>query len=331
MKLLLLFLLFSTASFSQGAFRLFFQGETFYKQTYIVFTDSTTDDVDMCCDVVKIGGANANDIWTSIDDVPYAFNFFSPLSSDKIIPLGVAAASISPYYVIGVDETQGREFCLQIFDLQNGSVHSLPYPFYGEIFPGRFLLFVEYPLSVSVTDGCDSSLVTIDNDEFTGEYLVNSFEGDLIFLPGNSQSLYLPDGQYDITVLVDDETCQETVEFEVSPVMIEASLHVPYTILSTQDPVIIPTLVLDSPVDEYFWDFGDGSPFLYNDHNPVHFYSEEGAYILRVVLRKGFCTKELTETITIEKFSFIEELQIKARKKPELEYGIDGRLQRKIK
>jgi hypothetical protein len=312
-------------SFSQGYFRLFFQGETFYRQTIIAFSDSTTDGIDNCCDAMSFGGAASNDIWTTIDGVQYVINSYSELDSDAIIELGVAAASPSPYYTIGVDNFYGVEFCLRILDTANGSLHPLPYSFYGEINPGRFFIVVEYPLSISVTQGCDSSLVTILNDSFEGEYILSTAEGNF-FLPENSESLYLPIGDYVLTTLT-DETCQESFSFQTSPTTIDATLQIPYTFLTLDDAGIIPVVQIETPYDELFWDFGDGSPFLYNDVNPVYFYSEEGNYTLRVIIRRGECYRIIEANITIVNVAGIDEVSRFNSKDKILWYGIDGRLQ----
>ena len=56
----------SIVSYSQGGVRLFFQKPNqFYKQTIIVFTDSTTDQADNCCDAFRLIGSEEG-IWTYI-------------------------------------------------------------------------------------------------------------------------------------------------------------------------------------------------------------------------------------------------------------------------
>ena len=333
MKSLIFFLLFPISSFAQGSFRLFLETQDFYKQTIVDFTDSTSNERDFCCDIRKFG-IGPVDIWTTISDTAYSFNAFSQLESDFVFPLGISV-NLPPdeillnFCSIGVDWTYGREFCLRILDLQNSQLHPLPYYFTPPVLPGRFFIFVEYPLTVYVTDGCDSSLVTIDNDPFEGEYMLNSTASDLIFLPENSSNLHLPAGDWTLTMLIDDESCQEAQDFEASPVTIDASLQVPLTLLPISDPVIVPELVVSSPYDEVFWDFGDGSPFFFSDLNPVHVYSAEGNYLLRAIVRRGDCTREFTSNIVVENINSIETPLPYDRKGRMLEWGIDGRLQKR--
>jgi hypothetical protein len=80
-------LLISLNLFSQGGVRVFFEKPgVFYKQTAIMFTDSTTDQIDICCDAELLGNPPFS-IYTEIQNNPYIFNYMGLLETDKIVPL----------------------------------------------------------------------------------------------------------------------------------------------------------------------------------------------------------------------------------------------------
>ena len=89
-RLIMLFLLCAIESSAQSAIRLYFKEVNgFYKQTIIAFTDSTTDNVDSCCDAFMFGVPEVS-IWTEIEGTPYAINAFGLLVEDKEIPIKIS-------------------------------------------------------------------------------------------------------------------------------------------------------------------------------------------------------------------------------------------------
>ena len=64
---------------------------------------------------------------------------------------------------------------------------------------------------------------------------------------------------------------------------------------------------------------------IYDDINPVHYYSEVGQYILSVTVTSGNCSKTIQEVITIDNVFGFPNININNKTYPYY-YGIDGRL-----
>jgi hypothetical protein len=114
----------------------------------------------------------------------------------------------------------------------------------------------------------------------------------------------------------------------VSNILFNDELVVPYVLLPIQDPYIIPTLIGASPYDEISWNFGDGTPIIYNDVNPVHGYTQAGMYILELTIVRDGCSKTLQQMITIYNPLGIQQIYpiIPSYKQSQYYYGIDGKL-----
>lgn len=69
--ILLLTLLISNSISSQDGVRVYIQKyDLLYRQTAIIFSETTTDDVDICCDAILFGGSTLNYIWTYNGQTP---------------------------------------------------------------------------------------------------------------------------------------------------------------------------------------------------------------------------------------------------------------------
>ena len=148
-------------------------------------------------------------------------------------------------------------------------------------------------------------------------------------LPPNTDTIFnLPNGDYLLTL---NDTIFEQVQFGVSNTIFDDELVVPYTLLTIQDSYIIPYLIPAQSYDEISWDFGDGTPILYNDVNPVHGYTETGIFILKITIIRNGCSKTIQEVITIYNPLSVPHLYpiILSDKQTQYYYGIDGKLIRR--
>jgi hypothetical protein len=207
----------------------------------------------------------------------------------------------------------------------------MPYICQGPVSNGRFSMFFEYPLTVDVVGGCEEGYVIINNDQSSAPYELTPYNDPNTYyeLPPNTDTIFnLPNGDYLLTL---NDTIFEQVQFGVSNTIFEDELVVPYTLLAIQDPYIIPYLVPAQSYDEISWDFGDGTPILYNDVNPVHGYTETGIFILKVTIIRNGCSKTIQEVITIYNPLSIQPIYpiIPNDKHTQYYYGIDGKLIRK--
>jgi hypothetical protein len=297
--------------------------------TIIIFSDSCTDGLDQCCDASTIFGLQCDDcITTNIGNTPYVFNCFPNLTEDKIIPLNINISPDTGTFVIGQDFILGEIPQYRLLDTQNPGYHQMPYICQGPVSDGRFSILFEYPLTVDITSGCESGYVIINNDETLVSYELTNYDdpNTSYILPPNTDTIYnLTSGNYLLTL---NDSIVEQAQFGVSNTVIDFDLILPYNYLWIQDPGIIPEVLITGNYDQIIWNFGDGSELLYNDINPVYFYSEAGIYTLSVTVTLDDCSKTIQETITIVDVSGFPNIKLK-NKDYLFYYGLDGRLLRK--
>ena len=336
MKNLLTILLFITCLFSYSqsgtrGVRVFLEKPNLlYKQTIIYFSDTCTDGYDQFNDALLFGGTLDN-IWTSIGTTEYVINTFGPLTEDKEITIGAYIYRDTGLFIIGVDETYGSSLQYVLLDNQVLGYHDMPYTCQGPVSNDRFSILFEYPLTVDVVGGCEEGYVVINNDETSASYELTPYDdpNSSYILPPNTDTIFnLPNGDYLLTL---NDTIFEQVQFGVSNTIFNDELIVPYTLLTIQDPYIIPYLIPAQPYDEISWDFGDGTPILYNDVNPVHGYTETGIFILKITIIRNGCSKTIQEVITIYNPLSVPHLYpiILSDKHTQYYYGIDGKLIRR--
>jgi hypothetical protein len=335
MKNLLTILLIITCLFGYGQsdakyIRVYIEKpELLYKNCVIIFSESCTDGLDWDYDAIQFGGP-LNSITTTIGNTSYVFNCFSNITEDKVIPLNINISPDTGLFIIGLDLSVGNLVC-RLLDTQYPGYHQMPYICQGPVSNGRFSMFFEYPLTVDVVGGCEEGYVVINNDQSSASYELTPYNDPNIYyeLPPNTDTIFnLPNGDYLLTL---NDTIFEQTQFGVSNTIFEDELVVPYTLLAIQDPYIIPYLVLAQSYDEISWDFGDGTPILYNDVNPVHGYTETGIFILKVTIIRNGCSKTIQEVITIYNPLSIQPIYpiIPNDKHTQYYYGIDGKLIRK--
>lgn len=299
--ILLTFLLLSNISYSQNAIRLFFQRPNdFYKQTIIAFTDSSTDGLDQCCDAILLGGSSVG-IWTSIGNNRYAINSFGILNEDKIIPIGLQSYTNEGQFVIGVDWQTGPPIEYRLMDAEYpGEFFVLPYVFSGSIYEGRFSLYIDRPMTVGVFPGCEVGKVSITNDDDETPYMLYQ-SGELIGeIPSYVDTLFdISDGNYELI----GGQFDEIHSFYLENTQINANLYVSSQNVWINDAYIEGIVTIFTPYTSISWDFGDGSPMVTDDTNPVHLYQNTGTYILKVIIRRGQCEKILQSLITVESLS----------------------------
>jgi hypothetical protein len=304
--------------------------ELLYTSTSISFSDSCTEQADNCCDAVTFGPAPLNTVTTTIGNNSYYFNCFPKSTQDRIIPLNINISPDTGLFIIGVDLDFG-DLIYVLLDTQNPGYHQMPYICQGPVSNGRFSVFFEYPLTVDVVGGCEEGYVVINNDQSSAPYELTPYNDPTTYyeLPPNTDTIFnLPNGDYLLTL---NDTIIEQVQFGVSNTIFEDELVVPYTLLTIQDPYIIPYLIPAQSYDEISWDFGDGTPILYNDVNPVHGYTETGIFILKITITRDGCSKTIQEVITIYNPLSIQHIYpiIPNDKHTQYYYGIDGKLIRK--
>jgi len=268
--LILITSLFSYAQSDAKYIRVYIEKpELLYKNCVIIFSESCTNGTDQCCDALHLQGS-PNSITTTIGNTSYVFNCFPNLTEDKIIPLNINISPDTGVFIIGVDLSIGNLPPYALLDSQNPSYHQMPYICQGPVSNGRFSILFEYPLTVDVISGCELGYVIIDNDETSVSYELTDFYDPNIsyILPPTTDTIFnLSNSDYLLTL---NDSIIEEVQFSVANTVFNDELIVPYVLLPIQDPYIVPYLIVASPYDEISWNFGDGTPIIYNDVNPVH-------------------------------------------------------------
>jgi len=327
-KLVLLFVLLTNNTFSQGGVRVYLQkpNTSFYVQTIIVFSDSTSDEADQCCDAVSLGSF----LSTSIGSQDYVINYFGELNENKIIPLNANISPDTGLFVIGIDERYGQYLPVWLYDSTINVTHNLdnPYICQGPLL-GRFSLIFEPPITVEVVNGCNLGYIVIDNDEPSSPYHLQSDEFVGFYSNETDTIFNLPNGNY--TLSLPFEEFPETSSFSVENTIIDASLNIPLTTVYLGDSYITPVLTINTPYNSIEWNFGDGNMF-YNDINPIHYYSQSGTYILSVTISEGFCQKIFQTEIQVKEplgLGMIDYKYIPKYKPSNFYYAIDGRLMKK--
>jgi hypothetical protein len=297
-----------------------------YTSTFISFSDSCTEESDWLYDAPTIGGCE-DCITTTIGNNSYYFNCFPKSTQDRIIPLNINISPDTGLFIIGVDLDFG-DLIYVLLDSQNPGYHQMPYICQGPVSNDRFSILFEYPLTVNVIGGCELGYVIIDNDETSVSYELTDYYDPTIsyILPPTTDTIFnLSNGDYLLTL---NDSIIEQIQFSVSNTIFNDELIVPYVLLPIQDPYIVPYLIVASPYDEISWNFGDGTPILYNDVNPVHGYTQEGIYTLELTIVRNGCSKTLQQMITIYNPLGIQQIYpiIPSSKQNKYYYGIDGRL-----
>ena len=302
-----------------------------YTSTFISFSDSCTELADNCCDAVTFGPAPLNTVTTTIGNNSYYFNCFPKSTQDRIIPLNINISPDTGLFIIGVDLDFG-DLIYVLLDTQNPGYHQMPYICQGPVSNDRFSILFEYPLSVNVIGGCELGYVIIDNDETSVSYELTDYYDPTIsyILPPTTDTIFnLSNGDYLLTL---NDSIIEQIQFSVANTIFNDELIVPYVLLPIQDPYIVPYLIVASPYDEISWNFGDGTPILYNDVNPVHGYTETGIYTLELTIVRDGCSKTLQQMITIYNPLGIQQIYpiIPSYKQSQYYYGIDGKLIKRL-
>jgi len=324
-KLLILigFLLVALLGYSQDGVKISLtKPNLLHKETAILFSDSCSDEFDICCDAIFLGQPI---IWTSIGNDKYVINTFGEIIGEKLIPLGLSIELDTGLFIIDIEETYGVTIPVRLMDNQTQELFTFPHNTTGPISNNRFSLLFEEPLNVEVVNGCDFGLVVINNNIPNVSYTLIHDGEVTYYLPTTDTIFGLYSGDY--TLILDDYFTEE-VNFSISNTVIDAQLIVPTTELYTYDSFISPLLNIYSPYTTIYWAFGDGNTAS-NQTSPIHQYMNAGEYNLMVIITEGFCNKIFESLITVQSINGVQELQKPSYNNINSYYAIDGRLMNK--
>lgn len=300
-------------------------------ETFVVFDSTTTEGVDPCCDAPTFGGPSTSlGLYTKIGDAYFLFNYFSRLTTDRVIDLHTFATPDTGSFTLDVVQSVG--YASTILGLSDYNFpdqrFNFPYVVQGPITGQRFRLHTSAPVQIRVSNGCESDSggsvwIHNPNSKWSEQILL---DGEEIFLEVDSQMSGLTSGIYEYKWY--NESSSQTLGFTISNNPFNFTLIVPYTYLDVTDPGIIPEVLINGGYDQIIWDFGDGSSPIYDDTNPVHYYNDIGEYTLRVTVISDSCSKTVEQLIVVDDVSGIPMVREK-KMKPLYYYGLDGRLHRR--
>jgi hypothetical protein len=295
MKFLIAFLLLiSNTIIAQDGVRLYVEKpNVFSRETIIAFAEGATDGADNCCDALLFGGI-INHIYTYNGTTAYVINTFAPLMDDKEIQLGLTINPDTGLFVLGINGWYGDTLHAQLIDNLVPGLHQFPYTFQAPASNNRFKVLFEYPMCIGVFSGCDSGLITIDNDDEGVEYML-IYGGDTMSYPSIIDTIQnLNEGTYTII-----SGSGESYTFGLQSTAIEASLQVSADYVWIVDSWIEFILTCTEPLTEVEWNFGDGITQI-GDFNPVHQYTAPGIYTATVTLTStNGCQKVIPRLITV--------------------------------
>jgi PKD repeat protein len=159
----------------------------------------------------------------------------------------------------------------------------------------------------------------------------------------NPIHFYPTPGNYTVTLLVQDNSSSNSTQQQLLmnpayPQGCQAFINYAYpqpypTVPGPPVPItfdgnstVLPT---NDGIASVLWDFGDGTT-LYNDINPVHYYTQPGIYILRAIVNEGQCSKIFESQITVENINGIQAINKLQYRPTSNFYSIDGKLVKKL-
>lgn len=328
--LLLLTILIPNILISQGFFgyRIFLQNPFSSRfTTFIGFDSTTTTGVDVCCDAVWPFGNSYLDLNSQINNEPFIFNYLPIPTQETFVPLYSTANPDTGAFTIGIDMRYGDTLNTFGFfkDNNTNQFHLPPYQTHGPVSGQRFTFYTTAPVSIEVINGCDyngGNIIIHNPNNIQSAQIYKNNEPFIVtndtIISGLESAIY----QYKWTHPVGQE---QTIEFSIDNTYLNAELFIPYTTLSILDPIIAPEVYVQY-YSEIIWNFGDGTPFVNNDTNPIHIYEYPGIYTLSVtIISVDGCIKTLTREIIIYQTTNID-IILKNNKIYPLYYGLDGRL-----
>ncbi len=292
-------------------------------ETIIAFRDDATENYDAGIDVRRLPGNTSIALYTEVGEDQIAFNYFSPLTAERIVPLK-ALNVLGGVSTITMNQFENFEASTVVYleDVVNGVFHNLTenptYTFSdGQVSENedRFRIHFRAPIAVSTSSDCsgqnlgkmilnnpNSSSVTAEvrgittNDVYTTEeFGLNSTSSEIV-LEG------LAADNYEITLSYTDGTsASKQAQVENGGIPVAASFQASATNVSIADAII--EFLGNAPgATSYSWDFGDGT-VVEGDLNPVHAYMTAGIFTVTFRASNGGCETEFTQTINVSSAS----------------------------
>ncbi|MEX1189694.1 MAG: GEVED domain-containing protein, partial [Bacteroidia bacterium] len=288
-------------------------------ETIIAFRDVATESYDQGIDVRRLPGNTSIALYTMVGAEQIAFNYFSPLTAERIVPLKVlnvfdGTASITMNQFDNFDGTT----VVYLEDVVNGTFHNLTenptYTFSdGSVTESedRFRIHFRAPIAVATSSDCSGQglgKMILNNPNTTSVTAEirgissNEVYTTAAFGAGTASSEVVIEGlsadNYDITLSYTDGTnASKQAQIADGGIPVAASFQASATNVTIADAII--EFLGNAPgATSYSWNFGDGS-VVEGDLNPVHAYMAPGIYTVTFMASNGGCVTEFSQTINV--------------------------------
>lgn len=277
-------------------------------ETLLAFGEVATDGYDDLYDAKKMAANERIALYTYANNHPMAIQAWSPITSSRVIPVGLNA-TLAGTYTFSIANLDQFDATVLIYleDTENGTFHNLRASGYSFNLDGelennnRFRLHFSAPITVSTEavscEGQDGQL-NISAPQSCWNYTVTNADG-LILSSGiateNTELVQLSAGIYTLNFYTADgysvvKTAEVAGTTAVSltaqaPAQTAVNQNTTFSAVSTGDAVVT-------------WNFGDGSATL--DGNAVnHVFEAPGVYTVVITASNGTCTTTQTAIVSV--------------------------------
>lgn len=289
--------------------------QTQASETVVAFAEDATDGIDNQYDAVRMPGNNQIGLWTINGTQQFVFQYWPTLSYERIITLG-ALNTLDSNASITMNQFDNFDSTTVIFleDLLLDTLHNLlqirTYHFDNGLIHSdqtRFRLHFRAPIRIESSGDCagaTSGELTISNpnlisvkarvvdqngtqisstDYFQGQWVVSGLGSGL-------HGLYF--------------TYEDSVKTQKFIYISDGGMQVAPTITASATEVFIidatiEFLAIAPGATGLIWNFGDGSPIVTGDINPVHTFQQTGNFVVSLTATNGLCQSVTTKVINV--------------------------------
>jgi len=288
-------------------------------ETIIAFKDGATESYDLGIDGNRLPGNTSIALYTMVGEAQIAFNYFSPLTAERIVPLkalnvlgGVSSITMNQF------DNFDASTVVYLEDVVNGVFHNLTanptYTFSNGVVvdsTDRFRIHFRAPISLQATSDCSGmglGKMILDNPNNTSVVAEVFNSSDLSVSTTEAFGSSTGNGQVVIENLFADNYRVSLIYADGSTtskqaVIADGGMPVAASFQSSANNVSIADAIVEFQAiapgaTSVSWNFGDGTE-LVGDMNPVHAYMAPGVYTVTFTALNGGCGSEATTTITV--------------------------------
>jgi hypothetical protein len=288
-------------------------------ETIIAFKEGATESYDLGIDGNRLPGNTSIALYTMVGESQISFNYFSPLTAERIVPLK-ALNALGGVSTITMNQFDNFDVSTVVYleDVVNGVFHNLTanptYTFSNGAVTedtDRFRIHFRAPISLQATSDCSGmglGKMILDNPNNTSVVAeVYSSSNELVATTeafgtsvGNGQVVIenLATDNYRVGfTYTDGSTTSKQAIISDGGMPIAASFQTSSNNVSIAD-AIVEFQAIALGATSVSWNFGDGTE-LVGDMNPVHAYMAPGVYTVTFTALNGGCGSEATSTVTV--------------------------------